>query len=308
MYAKIKRKEIAVNRLKKVLKSIFFPHIAIVLIVDVLVLFSFIYSSAILPIFNHIRLFSYAISGYAIILTFCAIPEVILRVTGKKLRPEHFRRLAKDTQMQINISLYGTLAYNTLYAAFQLFAGIYYNSIWYLSIATYYTLLAIMRFSLLHYSRANKAGEDIESEYKRFRFCGILLLIMNAALSAITFYITWQNQELRHHSATTIIFAVFTFASFAFTIIKVIRYRKFKSPLFFAAKLISLVSAVVSILALETALMGRFSAQISDETRQIITGITGIGVLTVTACVGIFMIFRGTKKLKEIKIKSTNES
>lgn len=293
------------NRIKKILKAIFFPHIAIVLLIDLLVTFSFIYSSAILPIFNQIRITSYVGAAYAIILTICAIPEIILIVTGKKLRPEHFQRLAKDTQLQINLSLYGTLAYNTIYAAFQLFAGIYYNSVWYLSIATYYTLLAIMRFSLLHYLRANKAGEDLESEYKRFRFCGVLLLVMNSALSAITFYITWQNQELRHHSATTVIFAIFTFLSFTLAIINVIRYKKLKSPIFFATKLISLVSAVVSILALETAIMGYYSAQISDEARQIITGITGTGVITVTICVGIFMVVRGTKNLKKIKKEST---
>ena len=296
------------NKLKKVLKSIFFPHIAIVLLVDVLVTFSFIYSSAVLPIFHHIRITSYAVSAYAVILTVCAIPQIISRITGKRLHSEHFQKLAKDKQMQMNISLYGTLAYNTLYATFQLFAGIYYRSVWYLSIATYYTLLAIMRFSLLHYSRSNKAGEDIESEYRRFRFCGILLLIMNAALSAITFYITWKNQELKHHSATTVIFAIFTVASFTLAIINVIRYRKHNSPHFFTVKLISLVSAVVSLLALETAIIGRFSEQISDNTRQIITSITGFGVLSVTTCVGIFMIVKGSKNLKSLKEKSADKS
>ena len=311
MYAKPRRKEIAVNKVKKLLKTIFFPHLAIVLLIDVLVTFSFVYSSAILPLFHNIRIFTYAVSGYAVILTICAIPEIILRITGKKIRPEHFQRLAKDTQLQINISLYGTLAYNTLYATFQLFAGIHYRSVWYLSIATYYTLLAIMRFSLLHYSRANKAGEDLESEYRQFRFCGILLLIMNSALSAITFYITYQNQELRHPSAMPIIFAAFTLISFIIAIVNAIRYRKHNSPLFFTVKLISLVSAVVSVLALETAAIGRFSDRISDKARQIITGITGFGAITVTVCVGIFMIVKGTKKLKELnneKEKSTYET
>ena len=296
------------NRIKKILKAIFFPHLAIVLLIDLLVAFAFTYSSVILPLFHHIRIMSYVVAIYALILTVCAIPEIILRITGKKLRAEHIQRLAKDKQLHINLSLYGTLAYNTLYATFQLFTGIYYNSVWYLSIATYYTLLAIIRFSLLLYSRANKAGEDLETEYKRFRLCGILLLCMNSALSAMTFYITWQNQELKHHSATTIIFAVFTFASLALTIINIIRYRKLQSPLFLAAKLISLVATVVSILALETALMGRFSAQISDELRQIITGVTGVGVLTVTTCVGLFMIVKGNKSLNDLKEKNTGES
>ena len=296
------------NRTKKILKAIFFPHLAIVLLIDLLVAFAFTYSSVILPLFHHIRIMSYVVAIYALILTVCAIPEIILRITGKKLRAEHIQKLAKDTQLHINLSLYGTLAYNTLYATFQLFTGIHYNSVWYLSIATYYTLLAIIRFSLLLYSRANKAGEDLETEYKRFRLCGILLLCMNSALSAMTFYITWKNQELKHHSATTIIFAVFTFASLALTIINIIRYRKLQSPLFLAAKLISLVATVVSILALETALMGRFSAQISDELRQIITGVTGVGVLTVTTCVGLFMIVKGNKSLNDLKEKNTGES
>ncbi len=297
----MKRKEFAMDIIKKILKAVFFPHLAIVLLVDFLVIFYAVYASAILPIFSYIRILSYIILAYAIILTLCALPDIINRITNKKIRNSYFRRLKSDTQFKINLSLYGTLMYNSLYAAFQLFTGIYYNSAWYLSIAVYYTLLAIIRFSLLVYSRANRAGEHIETEYKRFRFCGILLLVMNTALSIITFYITWKNQELKHHSATTIIFAVFTFVSFTLAIINIIRYRKLKSPLFLAAKLISLVSTVVSILALETALMGRFSAQISDEARQIITGLTGVGVLIVTVCVGLFMTVKGTKELKKLQ-------
>ena len=295
--------------IKKILKAVFFPHLAIVLLIDLLVAFYAVYASAILPIFNNIRIMSYVILAYATVLTICALPEITMRVTSRKIRSSYFKRLKSDTQFKINLSLYGTLAYNTLYATFQLFTGISYNSVWYLSIAAYYTLLAIMRFSLLLYSRANKAGNDIETEYKRFRFCGILLLAMNAALSAITFYITWQNQELKHHSSTTIIFAIFTFISFTLAVVNIVRYRKLKSPLFLAVKLICLVSTVVSILALETAIMGRLSSQISYELRQIITSITGVGVLTVTVCVGLFMLLKGTRELQKLrKLNDTNQS
>lgn len=295
------------DTIKKILKAIFFPHLAIVLLVDFLVVFYAVYASAILPIFSYIRIISYVILAYAIILTLCALPDIVIRITNKNIRRSYFKRLKSDTQFKINLALYGTLIYNSIYAAFQLFTGIYYNSVWYLSIAAYYTLLAIIRFSLLLYSRVNKAGNDIETEYKRFRFCGILILAMQSSLSAITFYITLQNQELKHHGSTTVIFAIFTFASFTLAIINIIRFRKLKSPLFLAAKLISLVSAVVSILALETALMGRFGSQLSDEWRLIITGLTCLGVLVVTAFVGIFMTIRGSQKLKKIREAKAEE-
>lgn len=292
------------NKIKKLIKFLFFPHVAIVLLVDILAAPTFIYSLFKFPIFHHITIISFAFFVYSVLLTLCALPEIVLRITGKKMRTEYLHKLAYDTQLQINIALYGTLIYNTIYAIFQLFTGLHYNSIWYLSIAAYYILLAVMRFSLLHYSRSHKAGEDIESELKRFRFCGILLLAMNAALSAITFYITWQNQELKHHSATTIVFAVFTFFSLAISIINVIRFRKQKSPLLFATKLISFVATTVSILALETAIIGRFSAQIPDRIRQIITGTTGFAVIAITVYIGLFMVVRGNKRLKEFKEKS----
>ena len=142
------------DKFKKIIKTIFFPHIAIVLLIDLLVAFSFTYSSVILPIFHHITIIFYVGLAYAVILTVCAIPEIAYKITNKKLRSEHFHRITSDKQTRINIMLYGTLTYNALYATFQLFTAIQYKSVWYLSIATYYTLLAIMRFSLLLYSRS----------------------------------------------------------------------------------------------------------------------------------------------------------
>ena len=209
-------------------------------------------------------------------------------------------------QLKINLTLYGSLFYNSVYAIFTLALGFWHKSSWYLSIAAYYILLAIMRFSLLNYSRSNKAGENVISELKRFRICGILLLLMNTALSALTFHRTLENRDFTHHNATATALGFFTFSLFAISIINIIRYRKFKSPVLFAAKLISFVSALVSMLSLETALISKLSDKLGDTWQRAITGISAFTVLAIIGYIGIFMVANGNKELKLLKHQRTS--
>ena len=300
------------QRVKKTFKAIFHPHIAIVALVTVLASSSLIYSLIRLPLLHHISIFSYALSAYAISLIACALPELTSKTKSLKARVRSSVKTrvkerhdvadpSQIAQLKINIALYGTFFYNSVYAVFTLFLGLWHSSSWYLSIAAYYILLAIMRFSLLYYSRSNKAGDDVISELKRFRFCGALLLLMTAALAGVTFYRTIENRDFTHRGATTIALGLFTLSLFALSIMNIIRYRKFNSPILFAAKLISFVSALVSMLSLETAVISRFGAIVSDRTQKIITGISAFAVLIIITYIGIFMTYRGNQKLKELR-------
>ena len=158
-----------------------------------------------------------------------------------------------------------------------------------------------MRFSLLYYSHSNKAGENLISELKRFKFCGALLLLMNTALTSLTFYHTIENRDFRHKGATAIALGLFTLSLFALSIINIIKYKKFNSPVLFAAKLISFVSALVSMLSLETAVISRYASTLSDKWQKIITGISAFTVLAIIAYIGAFMVVRGNKMIKELE-------
>ena len=46
--------------------------------------------------------------------------------------------------------------------------------------------------------------------------------------------------------------AAYTFLTFAFAIINLVKYKKYKSPVYMSAKLISLIAGAVSMLTLET--------------------------------------------------------
>ena len=306
------------DRIKKMLKAVFFPHIAIVTVVTVLASLSLIYSLIKLPLAHHISIISYILSLYAASLVICAFPELISKTKNlssnikTNINKINEKRSSADpsqaAQLKINITLYGTFFYNSVYAVFTLFLGLIHRSTWYISIATYYILIAVMRFSLLYYFRSNKAGEDVISELKRFRFCGVLLIAMNTALSVMTAYITAKNQEILHRKATTVVLAIFTVSLFALSIVNIIKYRKLNSPLLFAAKLISFVSALVSMLSLETAIIGILGISMDDKTQKAVTGISAFAVLAIIGYIGAYMIITGSKKLKELEIKNQEDA
>lgn len=295
--------------MKKIIKAIFFPHLAIVALITVLSSIFLAYSLITLPRFHGISIFSYLFSTYALTLVICAFPYLISRT--KKLfsrKRENIRKNDSEqtAQLKINIALYGTFFYNSVYAAFTLSLGLRYNSSWYLSIAAYYILLAIMRFSLLCYLRSNKAGEDMLSELNRFRICGALLLLMNTALSAMAFFMTVENRDLPHNTATTFILAAFTVSLLTISIINIIKYRKYNSPIFFAAKLISFSASLVTMLSLETAIISKYGNSISDSAQRIITTVSAFSVLTIIGIIGVFMLTRSNKAIKTLKSKQNH--
>lgn len=179
--------------------------------------------------------------------------------------------------------------------------GLWHHSIWFYSLAGYYILLAVMRFMLLRHTKEYSPLQNVKKELKQYRICGVYLLLLNITLTVILFYIIWQNRTFKHHEVTTIAMAAYTFTAFTFAILNIIRYRKYKSPVFSAAKAISLACACVSMITLEATMLTTFGMENEKVFRQIMMGTSGGVVSIFIVGMAIFMIINGTKKLKENK-------
>ena len=70
-----------------------------------------------------------------------------------------------------------------------------------------------------------------------------------------------------------------------------------------AAKVISLVSAMVSILSLETAMVTRFGDEDDFLFRRVMTGATGGGVCILVLGIAVFMIIKSSLQLKKINTR-----
>ena len=155
-------------------------------------------------------------------------------------------------------------------------------------------------FLLRDTAKVEVPGENRLKEFYRYRFCGIMMLVMNQALAIIVFYVVRQNRGFEYHYIHTIGMATYTFTAMVVAMINVVRYRRYESPLMSAAKAISLVSAVVSLFTLETAMISSFGENEGHAFRQIMTASTGGAVCIFVLGVAIYMIFRSSREIKKL--------
>ena len=103
---------------------------------------------------------------------------------------------------------------------------------------------------------------------------------------------------------TAIAMAAYTFTAFTVAIINVIRFKKYKSPVFSAVKAIALAAASVSILTLESTLLTAFGGEtMSDFSQKLLLGLTGGAIAAFIVGMSVYMISRGTKLLKLMNYK-----
>jgi divalent metal cation (Fe/Co/Zn/Cd) transporter len=207
-----------------------------------------------------------------------------------------------DKAYRTKISLYMALSMNTIYAAFKLIAGVYYASFWYGADAIFYVILSLAQFLMLRHMR--KKGNSMEDEYKQYRFCGYLLFALNAALTGVVYQMINQGMGYEYSGLMIYVVATYAFVCLAAAITNVIEYRKLNSPVISAVKAIRLSKALVAIYALQSAMLTSFGGNESESFKNIMNGITGSAVCLFVFGLAVYMVVRGNKNLKRIRINN----
>ena len=284
---------------KKLGKALLFPHIAIMILLVPIATVLLIGSMVFIGTESPIAYISYVLAAYTLTVWCVKIPYLIKFFKAFKDENKYARKWQDDTRLRMNVSLYGTFAYNALYGVFQIWLGLHHETFWFLSLGAYYICLAVMRLVLLLHTGRFAPGERMRTELKKYRATGWVFLVMNLALALIVFFMVYWNRTFEHHMITAIAMAAYTFLSFTLAILNVIKYRKYQSPVFLAAKAISFASACVSMLTLTSTMLTTFHDGSMDATTQkLMLGGVGAAVVAVVTYIAIYMIVGSTKKLK----------
>lgn len=289
-------------KLKAVLRMVLFPHIAVMLILLPVSTVFLIYSMIFMGSASAVSICSYVIAFYNLTVWCLRLPELIKFFKVLKNENKLAKRWFQDERLRVGVSLYGSFIWNTAYAVFQLGLGFYHSSPWFYSLALYYISLAVMRVFLAVHTTKHRAGERFYSELIKYRICGVVFLIMNLALTVMIFYMLYKDQTFNHHEITTIALAAYTFTSFTFAIINIIKYRKYGSPVYSASKAINLASACVSMITLEATMLTTFDDGSMDAlSKKLLLGFSGGAVSVFIVFMAIYMIVVSSKKIKKEK-------
>lgn len=287
---------------RNILKKVLFPHIAVVIILIPACALALIYSMMYLDDTSVLRISSYIFSFYTLIVFCVRIPTIIGWAKSFKKNNKYTKRLSSDVRLRMIITLSGNVIWNFGYSIFQFALGIYHQSAWFYTFATYYFFLAIMRFFLTRHTLRYNPGEKMMTELKMYKTCGWTFLLMNLSLSGMMFYMIQGKGRIRHSVIVTISMAAYTFASFIMAIVNVFRYRKYNSPVFSAAKAISLAAACVSIMTLENTMLSTFATgNMSIYTQRLFMVLTGAAVSLCIVIMAVYMIVTANKKMGCLK-------
>lgn len=251
---------------------------------------------------------SYLLSAYALMITITGITGIVCSIRRGVTEHPLMRRILsiplverylREDTFRVETALYQGFIINLLYVGIKMFTGIFYRSVWFITLAVYYILLAVMRASLLHYVR--DVDKNKVSEWRRYRLCGIILIFMNVALAGIVILVVYQNSGFEYPGMLIYIMAMYAFYAVITAVWNVIKFRRYGSPVLSAAKVINLTAALVSMLSLETAMLAQFGAADDPVFRQVMTASTGAGISMLVLGMAVFMIVRSTKQLKLVK-------
>ncbi len=289
---------------KKFGKALLFPHIAIMVTLLPVATVFLVYSMVFLGVDSAVSISSYVLAAYTLTVWCFRIPYLVKFIKNFKKENKYAKKWLEDTRLRVNISLYGTMIWNVLYAVLQLGMGFRHRSFWFISLAVYYISLAVMRFFLVNHTSRYKAGEKMLSELRKYRACGVIFLGMNLALSLMIFFMVYWNRTFHHHEITTIALAAYTFTSLTVAVVNIVRYRKYNSPVYTASKSISLAAACVSMLTLESTMLTTFGEETMNLAgRRAFLGISGGAISVFIIAMAIYMIVQGTKNIKMLKVK-----
>lgn len=301
------------KQFKRVLKKIFFlPPLATVLIS--IPSFAFVFFVLGTGIDGAAAYVSYGLSAYAMVITVTGFTRIVKAIRNgigrhplvKKLLAHPLGgRYLTDAAFRAEVSLYPSLFINMLYATVKMASGILYGSVWFVTLSAYYILLAVMRFLVLTSARRKHNGADLAAEFRRYRLCGALLAFMNLALSGMVLFIIRQDGGYDYPGILIYVMAMYTFYAVITAVINLVKLRRHGSPVLSAAKAINLTAALVSVLSLETAMLGQFGENDDYFFRMVMTASTGAAVCGFVLAMAVYMIVRATRQLKKMEINSS---
>ena len=292
---------------KKLGKALLFPPVAVMIVLIPVATALLVVSMVLIGTESAIAYVSYVLAAYTLTVWCCKIPDLIRFIKTVKNENRYARLWLEDTRLRVNISLFGSLAWNVLYGLFQIWLGIVHRTFWFGSLGAYYICLAVMRYFLVSHTRRYSPGERMRTELVKYRACGWVFLVMNLALSLIVFFMLYWNRTFEHHMITAIAMAAYTFTAFAVAIVSMVKYKRYNSPVFSAAKAISFAAACVSMLTLTSTMLTTFNDGTMDPfAGKMMLGSVGVAVILVVIGMAVGMIARGTRKLKQLNQGVTN--
>ena len=252
----------------------------------------------------------YLMSAYSLAVLIAALPVLAKRIRQHKAnllnRSKLMQKIASsafgdqylhDPAFRGSVSIYQGMIVNFFYVLFRIATGIRYASVWFISMAVYYMVLGGLRAYLISSYRRREAG-GLSFEYCCYRRTAWLLFLLNIPMGGMIVLMVRTNSGFFYPGYIIYLSALYTFYTMAVSIVNLVKFRKLGSPILSAAKVLNFVSAMMSILGLQTAMISRFSVN-GENYRRLMNAVTGGFVYGIVVMIAVYMLLHSRKIRKK---------
>lgn len=189
-------------------------------------------------------------------------------------------------------------AVNIGYAIFNGVIGIVSQSVWFGALSLYYIVLSALKaYVLISAKRINKLeGDQSMRKYRLYKNCGLSLIILSFALSGAVLQMALTDKGFKYADLMIYAAALYAFYKLTIAITQFFKSRRHGRTINETFGLINLSDGLVSMLALQTALLAAFG----EGSNMIYNAITGAIVMLAIIAIGIYMAATAKKILKKV--------
>ena len=240
--------------------------------------------------------FLYALSAYTL-TALCVKFPAMLRA-GKRWFSRHpkLAALLQDQELHFRLGLYGEQFINFAYGGFKIASGVILGSAWIGCDGIYNMAQALIQlFQILR----RKYAKTPVQQWKSYRFCGVLILLLHLTLTGIVFQMVNWNRAEEQGEILVITTALFAFYKIINAFISIARDRKHLRPVDSSIRMLNLAQAFFAIFSLQASMFHTFGTGESWEYGMNL--FTGCGVCLLIVSIGIYMIRRGNRELRKLQ-------
>lgn len=212
------------------------------------------------------------------------------------------REFVRDYGFRTLIFACVSFTVNAGYAVFEGAMGIMYRSVWRGCLAVYYILLTLIRGVIIERERScRKRGEDdgaaLVRRIKTYGACGGNLIALDAAMCGAVTLMILSDNTVTYPGIGIFVSAAYTFYKIIAAVVHLSKAKKTSDPVVQSLRNINLADALISVAALETAMLASFGG--SDRMLPL-RAVTGFAVCAITIAMGIAMTVRACSELRRI--------
>ena len=246
--------------------------------------------------------FLYALSAYALTALCIKLPGAVRMEKEWLTNHPKVDSLLKNQELHFKLELYFEQFINFAYGIFKIVSGVVVGSAWIGCDGIYNMTQALIQ--LFQILRRKNPG-TIEKQWKSYRFCGVLILLMHLTLIGIVFQMVNWNRVEESGEIMIIATAAFAFYKFISSFLDLAKDRKHKHPIDSSVRMLGLSQAIFSLFSLQAGLLYTFGTGESWE--HPLNLAVGCMVCLLAVAMGIYMISRANREIRKLQERDHGE-